>query len=121
MTDLVRDASGGVAGVRYTKEGKTYTELGPVVIATGGFAADFSPDGVLASVRPDLLHLPTTNGEHCTGDGIKMSLKLGAATVDMARRAPPAPCAAADAPAARRRRCRCTPRGWCTPTSPTQR
>jgi len=30
-----------------------------------------------------LLHLPTTNGEHCTGDGIKMSEAIGAKTIDL--------------------------------------
>jgi succinate dehydrogenase/fumarate reductase flavoprotein subunit len=29
------------------------------------------------------MKLPTTNGEHCTGDGIKMALAVGAGTVDM--------------------------------------
>ena len=38
----------------------------------GGFGADFTQNSLLAKYRPDLLHLPTTNGEHCTGDGIKM-------------------------------------------------
>merc|ERR1719323_2277116 len=33
--------------------------------------------------RPDLLHLPTTNGEHCTGDGIKMGESIGAKTIDL--------------------------------------
>ena len=40
--------------------------------AAGGFGADFTQNSLLAKYRPDLLHLPTTNGEHCTGDGIKM-------------------------------------------------
>lgn len=40
--------------------------------AAGGFGADFTSNSLLAQYRPDLLHLPTTNGEHCTGDGIKM-------------------------------------------------
>ena len=39
---------------------------------SGGFGADFTSNSLLAQYRPDLLHLPTTNGEHCTGDGIKM-------------------------------------------------
>jgi succinate dehydrogenase/fumarate reductase flavoprotein subunit len=30
------------------------------------------------------MKLPTTNGEHCTGDGIKMALAVGAGTADMA-------------------------------------
>ena len=43
--------------------------LGPP-LAGGGFGADFAQNSLLA--RPDLLHLPTTNDEHCTGDAIKM-------------------------------------------------
>ena len=27
--------------------------------------------------------MPTTNGDHCTGDGIKMAEAIGAGTVDM--------------------------------------
>jgi succinate dehydrogenase/fumarate reductase flavoprotein subunit len=33
--------------------------------------------------RPDLYPLPTTNGDHCRGDGIKMAVELGADTIDM--------------------------------------
>ena len=36
--------------------------------ACEGFGADFTNNSLLAQYRPDLLHLPTTNGEHCTGD-----------------------------------------------------
>merc|ERR1712115_507732 len=56
---------------------------GPVIFASGGYGADFGSDSLLAKYRPDLLHLPTTNGEHCTGDAIKMGEKLGAETVDL--------------------------------------
>ena len=38
----------------------------------------------MAKHRPELRSLPTTNGDHCTGDGIKMALAVGAGTVDMA-------------------------------------
>jgi len=38
---------------------------------------------LLATYRPDLLHLPTTNGEHCTGDAIKMGEAIGAASIDL--------------------------------------
>lgn len=38
-----------------------------MILASGGFGADFGSDSLLATYRPDLLHLPTTNGEHCTG------------------------------------------------------
>merc|ERR1719261_2083013 len=63
--------------------GKMYTEYGPVIIATGGFGADFTADSLLSQYRPDLKHLPTTNGDHCTGDGLKMSMAVGANCVDL--------------------------------------
>jgi flavocytochrome c len=72
-----------VVGVEYVVNGTTHQAYGPVVLATGGFGADFSKDSILAQVRPDLLNLSTTNGEHCTGDGIKMAQDIGANTVDM--------------------------------------
>merc|ERR1712217_597107 len=65
------------------KAGKVSKEFGPVVFASGGFGADFGSDSLLAQYRPDLLHLPTTNGEHCTGDGIKMGEAIGAKTIDL--------------------------------------
>ena len=46
--------------------------MGILCCGAGGFGADFTQNSLLAKYRPDLLHLPTTNGEHCTGDGIKM-------------------------------------------------
>merc|ERR1711992_63047 len=64
-------------------DGKTFQEHGPVIIATGGFGADFTPDSLLSRHRPDLSHLPTTNGDHCTGDGLKMSMGVGAECVDL--------------------------------------
>jgi succinate dehydrogenase/fumarate reductase flavoprotein subunit len=54
-----------------------------VIITTGGFGADFTDDSLLNQYRPDLAHLPTTNGEHCTGDGLKMSMAVGAQCVDL--------------------------------------
>merc|ERR1712137_717762 len=44
---------------------------------------DFTVDSLLAQHRPDLMHLPTTNGEHCTGDGIKMGAAIGGKTIDL--------------------------------------
>merc|ERR1712151_180646 len=40
-------------------------------------------NSLLATYRPDLIHLPTTNGEHCTGDGIKMGEAIGAKSIDL--------------------------------------
>lgn len=56
-----------VVGAVYRKGGKEFKEFGPVIFCSGGFGADFGSDSLLAQYRPDLLHLPTTNGEHCTG------------------------------------------------------
>lgn len=82
---LLTDAAGNVVGCDYVdlKTNQRSSASGPVIIATGGFGADFTADSILQQVRPDLAHLPTTNGDHCTGDGIKMSQAIGAATVDM--------------------------------------
>ena len=91
VTKLIADASGRVVGVEYTeKDGKVLTEYGPVVLCSGGFGADFSDTSLLAEVESDwdelkafgdvpsakgrLRTLPTTNGAHCTGDGIKMAV-----------------------------------------------
>merc|ERR1712242_76329 len=72
-----------VVGCEYRKGGSEFKEFGSVIWASGGFGADFGSDSLLATYRPDLLHLPTTNGEHCTGDGIKVSEKYGAKTIDL--------------------------------------
>jgi flavocytochrome c len=70
-------------GVEFEYGGKILQEHGPVIVCTGGFGADFTSDSLLAKYRPDLMHLPTTNGEHCTGDGIKMGVEVGARTIDL--------------------------------------
>ena len=80
---LIKDENGTVVGCEYTHNGQTQKEMGPVVIATGGYAADFTSDSLLKKYRPELWDLPTTNGDHCTGDGIKMSLAMGANTIHM--------------------------------------
>jgi succinate dehydrogenase/fumarate reductase flavoprotein subunit len=72
-----------VVGCKYRKGGQEFQEHGPVILASGGFGADFSNNSLLAKHRPDLVHLPTTNGEHCTGDGIKMGEQIGAKTIDL--------------------------------------
>merc|ERR1711934_160590 len=72
-----------VVGCVYEKGGVETKEYGPVILTSGGFGADFGNDSLLAKYRPDLLHLPTTNGEHCTGDGIKIGEAHGAKSVDL--------------------------------------
>jgi succinate dehydrogenase/fumarate reductase flavoprotein subunit len=75
--------NGVCVGLVYSKGGQDFQEHGPVIFASGGFGADFTQNSLLAKYRPDLLHLPTTNGEHCTGDGIKMGEAIGAKTIDL--------------------------------------
>jgi hypothetical protein len=55
--------------VEYLLDGQPKREMGSVVLATGGYGADFSDGGLLKKYRPDVLPLPTTNGDHTTGDG----------------------------------------------------
>jgi succinate dehydrogenase/fumarate reductase flavoprotein subunit len=55
-----------------------------VLVATGGYASDFTNTSLLRRFRPDLVSLPTTNGAFTTGDGIKFAAAAGADLVDMA-------------------------------------
>ncbi|KAM0750965.1 Flavocytochrome c [Meredithblackwellia eburnea MCA 4105] len=85
VTSLIRSPTGDreVTGVNYEYNGEKLQAHGPVVLATGGYAADFAKDGLLNKYRPDLMHLPTTNGDHCTGDGQKMVLDIGGRGIDL--------------------------------------
>jgi flavocytochrome c len=80
---LTNPSTGEVTGVEFVKDNKTMREMGPVIVATGGFGSDFAADGLIKKYRPDLHHLPTTNGEFSTGDGIKIAEQIGSATVDL--------------------------------------
>jgi succinate dehydrogenase/fumarate reductase flavoprotein subunit len=83
VTKLIKDDSGAVIGTEYVFNGKTETAYGPVILATGGYAADFSPDSLLKKHRPEYYDLPTTNGDHCTGDGQKIAMAIGASAIDL--------------------------------------
>jgi hypothetical protein len=72
-----------VVGVQYEFNGKRLQEHGPVILCTGGYGADFSSGGLLDKYRPELMHLPTTSGDHATGDGIKLGQAVGGAVADM--------------------------------------
>ena len=54
-----------------------------MIFASGGSGADFTQNSLLATYCPDLWHLPTTNGGHCTGDAIEMGGTVGANTIDL--------------------------------------
>ncbi|KAJ7088366.1 Flavocytochrome c [Mycena belliarum] len=85
----------GVVGVEYETAGTLHEARGHVVLATGfvalpysgialtettcsGYSADATPGSLLATHRPDLLALPTTNGAHATGDGVRLATALTA-------------------------------------------
>ncbi|KAJ5232820.1 hypothetical protein N7468_005776 [Penicillium chermesinum] len=72
-----------VTGVTYSVNGETKTADGVVVLATGGYAADFSDSSLLKQHRPDTYGLSSTNGTHATGDGQKMLMAIGANGIDM--------------------------------------
>merc|ERR1712232_1203816 len=57
VTELITNANGEVVGCKYTKKGEVFQEDGPVIIASGGFGADFSPDSLLTSVAEEWLKL----------------------------------------------------------------
>ncbi|KAL0577566.1 hypothetical protein V5O48_004429 [Marasmius crinis-equi] len=86
VTRLLEDKEGKVVGVEYEKGGSKYEERADtVIVATGGYAADFSDQGLLFKHRPELLDLPTASGDHATGDGLRLaaSLQKPAALLDI--------------------------------------
>lgn len=72
-----------VTGVTYEQDGQTKTIDGVVVLATGGYAADFTDKSLLKKYRPDVYDLSSTNGVHATGDGQKMLMEIGANGIDL--------------------------------------
>ncbi|KAK7984851.1 FAD binding domain-containing protein [Apiospora saccharicola] len=82
VTSLNKE-SNKVTGVTYEHEGESATLDGPVILATGGYAADFTETSLLKKHRPDTYGLATTNGTHATGDGQKMVMAIGGNGIDM--------------------------------------
>lgn len=70
-------------GVTFETDGETKSADGVVVLATGGYAADFGDKSLLQQHRPDTFGLSSTNGTHATGDGQKMLMSIGANGIDM--------------------------------------
>ena len=82
VTKINRDGN-TIHGVTYDFNGEEHVVDGPVVLATGGYAADFGESSLLKKWRPDTFGLATTNGAHATGDGHKMLMAIGANDIDM--------------------------------------
>jgi len=77
---------GRVTGVEYVDgDGQVQqVHADAVVLATGGYGAGGLMKGsMLHSIRPDLVHLPTTNGDHSQGDGITLAMDIGAKAVGL--------------------------------------
>ena len=72
-----------VTGVTYEYNGEKTSVDGVVVLATGGYAADFGETSLLKKHRPDTFHLASTNGTHATGDGLKMLMEIGGQGIDL--------------------------------------
>jgi flavocytochrome c len=79
----VNKSGNHVTGVTYSVNGEEKSIDGVVVLATGGYAADFSETSLLKKHRPDTYGLSSTNGTHATGDGQKMLMAIGANGIDM--------------------------------------
>ena len=72
-----------ISGVSYEFGGEESSIDGVVVLATGGYAADFSESSLLKKHRPDTFDLASTNGTHATGDGLKMLMEIGGNGIDL--------------------------------------
>lgn len=72
-----------VTGVTYEFSGQNHVAEGPVILATGGYAADFTETSLLKKYKPEVYDLPSTNGTHATGDGQKMVMAIGGNAIDM--------------------------------------
>jgi len=82
VTGLNKDGN-KITGVTYEFGGESSIIEGPVVLATGGYAADFTETSLLKKWRPDTFNLSSTNGVHATGDGQKMVMAIGGNGIDM--------------------------------------
>lgn len=85
VSKILRE-NGRVVGVEYRDgDGQVrQVHADAVVLATGGYGAGVrKPGSFLEKIRPDLVHLPTTNGDHSQGEGIEMALDIGAKAVSL--------------------------------------
>ncbi|ODV92754.1 hypothetical protein CANCADRAFT_23179 [Tortispora caseinolytica NRRL Y-17796] len=83
VTSILKEGN-TVIGVEYEDaNGEKKRDYGPVVLATGGYAADFTETSFIKKYRPEIFDLPSTNGTHATGDGQKMVLAIGGNGVDL--------------------------------------
>ncbi|KAI9808399.1 MAG: hypothetical protein M1826_004175 [Phylliscum demangeonii] len=82
VTSVNKDGN-KITGVTYQFDGQEAVADGPVILATGGYAADFTETSLLKKYKPEVYDLPSTNGQHATGDGQKMVMAIGGNGIDM--------------------------------------
>jgi len=78
--------NGRVIGIKFENADGEMVDLhaDAVIIATGGYGAGgVVPGSMLQRERPDLCHLPTTNGDHSQGEGIAAALDIGAMAIGL--------------------------------------
>lgn len=82
VVDISLDSNSKVSGVEYidSEGNKKSLRTDNIVFCSGGFA--FSKE-MLKQYAPELVDLPTTNGQQATGDGQKILENLGADLIDM--------------------------------------
>jgi len=86
VNKLLTDSEGRICGAVYKDKAGNVVEVkgDAVVLSTGGYGAGgLFRNSVMQKARPDLMHVPTTNGEHCTGDGVSMAMDIGASAIDL--------------------------------------
>ena len=83
VTSVNKEGENKVTGVTYEFNGESNSVDGVVVLATGGYAADFGETSLLKKHRPDTYDLASTNGTHATGDGLKMLMAIGGQGIDL--------------------------------------
>ncbi len=82
-TLLTTDESGAVNGVdAETADGTVHFSAKAVIVATGGFGANFD---LIKEYRPDLADYVTTNKSSIRGDGMVMAQKAGANLIQMSQ------------------------------------
>lgn len=82
VTTILTNADGAAVGVvgTSTKGNSVQVDAEAVILATGGFGANFD---MVISYAPELEGFVTTNAPGLLGGGITMATAIGAATVDM--------------------------------------
>ncbi len=79
VTSLI-EGHDGVVGAVYTHQGRSVRALGPVIIATGGFAAN---KAMVGAVRQDLAMMGTVATVGTDGSGLRLAEAVGADLVDL--------------------------------------